>query len=189
MHVDSIKLEPGEKILIQTRRHWFYIVSQIATVVALALTPPIIFLFINALLTSQIEGGVRLTEYAAQLSYFYFLILILSWILIFNLWTNYYLDLLIITDRRAILLNQKGFFWRNVASFRLERLQDMNVEVNGLIATMLDYGTIEVETAGNADEQFKAHHIPSPGHIKSIILQAADRRIGDVAKHDGIALE
>jgi len=167
MHVDSIKLEPGEKILIQTRRHWFYIVSQIATVVALALTPLIVFLFINALLTSQIAGGVHLSEYVAQFLYFYFLILILAW----------------------ILLNQKGFFWRNVASFRLERLQDMNVEVNGLIATMLDYGTIEVETAGNADEQFKAHHIPSPGHIKSIILQAADRRIGDVAKHDGIALE
>ena len=185
MLVDKIKLEPGEKILVQTRRHWFIIVSHVIAMVLVALVPLLSLVLINSLLSGS-SSELNPSDYSPHIIFFYSLLLVFLWVGIFSSWTNYYLDILTITDRRAILINQKGFFWRNVASFRLERMQDMNVETNGIIATMLDYGTLEFETAGDADEEFKATHIPKPGNIKSVILQASDNRIVTTPNHEHI---
>lgn len=186
MLLEKIRLEPDEKILIQTRRHWFIIVAQIASVLVLTIAPLLLLAIINALLATYANTSGLFSTYAPHITFIYMFWLIFAWISIFNFWTNYYLDVLTITDRRAILVNQKGLFRRNIASFRLERMQDMNVEIQGLIATLLDFGTVTVETAGHSDEEFKATDLPNPSDIKSLILQASDNRITTTANHDGI---
>jgi len=173
MLLEKIRLEPDEDVLLQVRRHWFVITTQILGIILIALLPPLVLLF----LSRNIPSDLSWSSYASEFLYVYIIFLVFVWISIFNVWTNYYLDILTITDRRVILVNQKGFFWRNIASFRLERMQDLHVEVNGIIPTLLDYGTIAVETAGHSDEEFKATNLPKPGEIKSIILQASDNRI------------
>ena len=90
------------------------------------------------------------------------------------MWTNYYLDVWTITNKRLIAIDQHGLFHRETASFRLERLQDMNVEINGIIATFLDYGILEAQTAGGDDDKFRATGLPHPRELKSLILEASD---------------
>lgn len=187
MLIDKIKLEPGEKIVIQTRRHWFIIFMQIFSLKTIALVPVIIMLFLEWFVLQGTDSTYSLWDYTPQIVFFYAFLLTFVWMSIFSAWTNYYLDVLTVTDRRIILVNQKGFFWRNVASFRLERMQDLNIEVNGLIATLLDYGTLQIETAGESDEEFRATDVPSPAHLKSLILQAADNRISTTPNHDGVS--
>jgi uncharacterized membrane protein YdbT with pleckstrin-like domain len=182
MLLEKIKLEPDEKVLLQARRHWFVIASQIVGFVLVAFLPLVVLIFLSYSLPENITLG----DYVAEISYVYILLLVFLWISIYNALTNYYLDVLTVTDRRVILVNQKGFFWRNIASFRLERMQDMHIEVNGIIATILDFGNILVETAGNSTEEFAATDLPNPGRIKSIILQASDNRIASSANHDSV---
>ena len=177
MLLEKIKLEADEKILIQTRRHWFVLYYKLAGLVSAAVMPAIVMFVASAASEASGFNSVSLMTYSPQLVFLYCLWLFFLWIGIFNIWTNYYLDILTITDRRAILINQKGFFRRSVASFRLERLQDMNIEINGLLATLLDYGTLHAETAGHSDEEFRAIHLPKPRELKGIILEAADNRI------------
>lgn len=184
MLVDKIKLEQGEKVLVQTRRHWFVITSQIASFVLVALAPLVLYWALRSFSVGDIN--INLSNYTPQIVFLYSLFLLFIWTIIFSLLTNYYLDVLTITDRRAILIDQKGFFWRNVSSFRLERMQDLNISVNGLIATLLDFGTIQVETASDAQEEFRATNVPSPSRIKSVILQAADNRLAYFPSHDPI---
>ena len=179
MLLEKIQLEPDEKVLIQTRRHWFVIVYQIAILAVLGLVPLIVLLATG--------GSVFSSGYGAEASFLLLLWLFFLWFGVFNYWTNYYLDVLTITDRRAILVNQKGFFHRNVASFRLERMQDIRVEVQGFIATLLDFGTVSVETAGHSQEEFEATQVPAPSHIKSLILQASDNRITSTPNHDNVS--
>lgn len=174
MLLDKIKLESSEKVVIQTRRHWFILASQLFSFVLAAIAPAGLF-FIS--LTVFDSFDVSITDNLSYVAYFYAVWLLLIWIGAFSVWTNYYLDILTLTDRRIIVINQKGFFWRNTASFRLERMQDMNVEINGLIATMFDYGTINIETAGHSDEEFKVTGIPHPRELKALVLQAADTRL------------
>jgi hypothetical protein len=78
-----------------------------------------------------------------------------------------------ITDRRIIAVDQRGFFRRFIASFRYERLQDINVEINGFIETMLDFGDIHAQTAGH-DVTFRIGDVPDPRGVKALILQATD---------------
>jgi len=186
MLLNRLKLEDDEKVLIQTRRHWFVIVSQISALVLMALAPPLL-LGLGSLVIGENTTGIGLQNLGGFMSFMYFLYLSFIWIGIFGLYTNYFLDLLIITDRRIILINHKGFFWRNMASFRLERMQDINIEVSGVISTMLNFGTIEIETAGHSNEDFHATGIPNPDQLKALILQASDSRLKQVITHQVVA--
>jgi hypothetical protein len=50
----------------------------------------------------------------------------------------------------------------------------MNIEISGFIATLLDFGTIEAQTAGGSNERFMSYYMPQPRAIKAKIVAAAD---------------
>jgi len=176
MLLDKIRLEEDEDIIIQTRRHWFVLVSQLFGMVLALVVPPILWIFVDIKSINALEN-VDLSLAGPIFIYLYGLWFMFIWVGIFSVWTNYYLDILTLTDRRVIVINQKGFFRRNVASFRLERMQDMHIEINGFLATMLDFGNIDIETAGESDEAFEATGLPKPRELKAAILKASDRRL------------
>jgi ABC-type multidrug transport system fused ATPase/permease subunit len=187
MLLEKIQLEPGEIMLVETRRHWFVIFGQLFSLFMVALIPLLVYFFAKYIGENYQAVNNAVETNLPILIFLYVIWLMCLWIGTFNIWTNYYLDVLTITNRRIILTNQKGFFRRNVASFRLERLQDMNVEINGLIATLLDYGTINAETAGHAEEEFRAVNVPHPRELKAKILSAADNLITTTPNHaDGV---
>ena len=186
MLLEKIKLEKDEKILTQVRRHWFVITMKLLSLALVALLPLPVMFVLNYLLADNANLTINLFDYTAGLIFFYSIWLLLTWFSAFSVWTNYYLDILTVTDRRAILINQRGFFRRHVTSFRLERLQDMNIEINGLIPTVLDFGHLSVETAGHSDEEFHAPNVPKPRELKGLILQAADVRMGATPDRTGV---
>jgi hypothetical protein len=59
----------------------------------------------------------------------------------------------------------------------------MNVEINGIIATLLDYGTVNAETAGHGDEEFRAEGMGNPRELKAVILRVADNLIQNTPNH------
>ena len=170
MFAEKIQLEDDEHILIQVRKHWFVIGMQMAGVVLVALFP----LFAFALLTrSPLGVYIAQIQNPTILLSFYTCWLILAWMALFSVWTNYYLDVWTITNKRLISVDQRGLFNRNTGSFRLERLQDINVNIRGIIPTFLNYGELLAETASE-DRDFVARNIPKPQELKSLILKAAD---------------
>ena len=92
-----------------------------------------------------------------------------------HMWVTHHLDIWVVTNRRIVVIDQVSLFRRKIGSFRLEKLQDVNIEINGIIATFLHYGTVEAETASNnSDAEFRTKHIPNPRDLKALILKAAD---------------
>ncbi len=182
MLLERINLEVDEYVIKIVRKHWWIIAMRCFFIAFLALFPLIAFLLIKSLTLPEAATGLTsLTEYAegysSELWTIYTAWLLLLWISLANAWTDHYLDLWAITNKRVILVDQRGFFHRFVSSFRLERLQDMNIEVNGVIPTLLDFGTIEAQTAGGSNEEFTSHNMPRPRDIKALILKAADERL------------
>lgn len=175
MLVEKIELAPDEQIISLTRRHWFVLSTQLAGPVFLALVPLGAFVLITI---PSIAAYIPEIPLAAPLAAFgYAVWLLIVWMLAFSIWTNYYLDTLILTNERIIMVDQKGLFHRTVASFRLERMQDMNVDVNGILATFFDYGTVHAETAGHSEEEFRVYGMPHPRDLKAEILKATDAMI------------
>ena len=69
---------------------------------------------------------------------------------------------------------QRGLFSRSVSQLSMARVQDVNATRRGLFATLLDYGNIEVETAGEIDN-FVFNFAPHPQQLADECLSIHEK--------------
>lgn len=159
-----IKLFPNETVVLVIRRHWIVFVLP-GIVFALMLVAPAILL---AVAPSSLPRS--LTSAAGPLVKFFYavyLMAVLLGMLIF--WVKYYLDAWILTDQRIITIDQHGLFDRRISEIAMERIQDVTIEIPGLIATFLGYGTIRIQTA--SESAFITDQVPDCYRAKDLILK------------------
>ncbi|MBI2589679.1 PH domain-containing protein [Candidatus Berkelbacteria bacterium] len=173
----------NEEILIFVRRHWMAFAGWLLFVLVMLIIPIVIFFTVvsyqgigffkglNLVLTSLTIGGYLLITDAVFLT----------------AWIEHYLDVAIITPERLLHVKQVGLFNRRVAELSLLRVQDVSAQMNGYIQTFFRYGTVVVESAGEAPN-FVMNYVPKPHVIANTILMLNDRlamRIG-TAGHEEI---
>jgi len=166
-----IKLAKDEKILFIARKHWFVFVKETIVLFFFLCVPLLIifaFKFLNTKYDIKIHGDV-ITLFIFLSSIF----LLFIWVSIFIVWTDYCLDILIITNIRIVEVEQKGFFSRELSTFRLEHIQDVTAEMNGIIQTFLTFGTIHIQTAGE-DREFLMRGVSKPFELKNFISKLYD---------------
>lgn len=174
MLFEKIQLEPGEEILKMVRKHWFVIVSELFGTLIMLMFPIFGFLVVS-FFPDQLH--FNLANYTTLIAFGVAVWSMFCLIAGFTIWTHYYLDLWIITDRRIILIDQISFFNRNVSIFRLERLQDIEFYVRGIIPTLLNFGTIKAQTASAFESNFKSNGLPDPRGLQATIQKAMDHRL------------
>jgi len=162
-----IAFEKDEKIIFSVRKHWFMLLVEAFFLVFMIAAPLVAYVVFSetglSVLFAEILGNTTALSVAFTSLWF-----LAVWVIFFVVWTDYYLDILILTDRRMIDIEQRGLFSREVSTFRLDRIQDITVEVNGIIATLLKFGNIHVQTAGE-DREFVGKGIPNPSKLRDII--------------------
>lgn len=174
-----IKLAKDEFVVEVIRKHWFPPLVHTISISFLFIIPIVgIFLLLGVSIPTGIDRSftLSLSFLFANTSYIFFGISfwgLFLWLRFFTFWTDYHLDGWIITNKRVVDIEQRGFFRRNIASFRLERLQDVNTVVNGIIATFLNFGDIHVQTAGS-EREFVLKYAQNPGHVKQVIMNQHD---------------
>ncbi len=173
MIFEKIQLETDEEVLRIVRRHWFYICIHAAPLIFFTLIPPFLVFILTPSLPEVLQTTMEL--FIPHLLFLYTAWILFIWMILASLWTDYYLDVWCITNKRIIKIDQVALFRRKTGSFRLERMQDVNVEVDGILATLLDYGTVHVQTASADMDEFKAPFLPRPQEVKSLILEAGDK--------------
>jgi hypothetical protein len=180
MLLNKLSLEPGEEILKVVRKHWLIIVTQLVGAAMTAVIPLILLGFFIEL--PRFVGGTAISTegHVPLISFAVATWLLLSTLSAFVVWTHYYLDLWVITDRRIIAVEQIHFFNRNVAIFRLERMQDIEFTIRGLIQTFFNFGTLTAQTAGHVEANFKSTGMPNPDELQNIIQKAMDARLTEL---------
>lgn len=159
-----VDLEPNEHIVAEVRRHMFVFYTRIMGLVVIALLPLIFVTPIVHFFGRVVSSGSLPLFFILYLLWF-----LLCWIMFFFQWTDYYLDVWVITNERIFDVEQRGMFSRNTSVFTLEHVQDITVEVNGLIATFLKYGDVHIHTAGESVD-FIIRNAANPLHIKKVIM-------------------
>ena len=158
----TFKPKENEMVVLTLHRHWFVIAGKMTLIAAMLIIAivliPVIIAFIPDIYTS----------FAIFLISLYILIVLL---IAFIFWVDYYLDMWIVTTERIIDIEQHGLFKREVSEFMLSRIQDVTVEIPNFSATVLKFGNIIIQTAG--DKPFVARDIPNVGEAKDIILENA----------------
>lgn len=164
-----IQLHEGEKLVKTIRRHWFVVALDVLIFLILAIVP----LFIITVVLNQGIRGAEIS-YGPIIAFFYSVWLLFTWNIFAVAWTNnYYLDVILITNRRLLKIDQISLFARDISEMRLERVQDINVETMGIIPSLLNFGDLKVQTAGE-EKEFVMHNIPNPNEIKNIIFKYHD---------------
>jgi len=162
-----IHLRQNEKILMVLHRHWIVVVAKIAAII-------FIFLFSLIIIPLLISMDFLVAELVGPALFFFVVYLMLILLMIFLVWINYYLDSWIITTDRVIDIDQKSLFYREVSEFMLDRVEDVTVEVPGILATFLHYGNIRIQTAG--EKPFTIYDVSHIYEAKRIILENTNRR-------------
>ena len=166
-----IEVEKDEKIIRIVRRHWFVLLGDMLILVFAVILPVVLLVFLHLLPIEKLFAFSGSTFAAG--GFFLFAWLTIVWIMGWNIWTDYYLDILMITDKRVFDINQEGLFHRKSASFRIDRIQNVTVDQEGIIQTLFDFGGIRIETAGGI-EDFVVSYIAKPYEIKKLINEMQD---------------
>lgn len=87
-------------------------------------------------------------------------------------WIHDELDLFIITDKRIISIEQVGPLTRTVSECTLDRVQEVNAEVSGILQTLLHYGRVHIHTASEHSDmlvKYAPHPVENANKIDTII--------------------
>lgn len=172
MNPRNASLEPGEKVVRIIRKHWFVLYAQVALLVFALCAPILLHVAVFLIPTAK---SFALSMGLSVFVYLYSFWTLLVWMALFSILTNYYLDTWTLTTKHLIIIDQRGFFNRRIGSFRLDRIQDVHISIDGIIPTFLDFGRIEIETA-SGDREFVANGMPDPQSLKLLILQTDDQQ-------------
>ncbi len=169
-----IEIDVNEKILRVVRRHWFVLLGDFFVLLFTLAIPLVALGILSASDTSRFIAFAGNKTSAG--AFFFFGWMLIVWVIVWPLWTDYYLDVLIVTDRRIFEIDQIGLFRRESSAFRIDRIQNVTVDVKGIIQTFLDFGTLRIETAGE-NEEFKASFIAHPYEVKKFINDCQDKAV------------
>ncbi len=171
--MEEFPLDAGERVTRTVRKHWFVLLASLIPYLFLALVPVVLPALLMALLPENTEAGAFLSALNTMNPWFrLFLGLwwVFLWIGAFNTFTQYYLNHWVITTARIVRINQRGFFNRDVSSFLLNHVQDVSTTVDGILADLLGYGSVRVETAGDASRHFTMDGINDPQGMRDLIM-------------------
>jgi uncharacterized membrane protein YdbT with pleckstrin-like domain len=166
--LSMIALQAGERIVLKARKRWFALFTNALMMAIIAIVPVVLmpgfvipfFYNINAGLVAGITGHDVLFYSAAWVLF--------VWVMFVAMWTNYYMDVLVITNQRLIDMEQFILFSREEVSIPLDKIQDITIEIKGVLQTMFKFGRVEIQTAGT-DREAIMEDIKDPEHVKRSI--------------------
>jgi len=175
-----LDLEPGENLIFTRRRH-------IINLVPFAFAEIVVLLIVSYVSGWAFVNSSHLPVYisAGTISLVLSIVGLLT-LAIFGLSIMIFIqNRIILTDRHYIQIDQIGLFNRTVKKLHLDEIQDVRGTRKGVLATLLNFGEIEVETAGAQDNfifkpladplntaeeinECRQHYVKEAGHSKGV---------------------
>ncbi len=172
----------GEEIILLLRRHWIILFLKLfPLVIAFGLITAGFFLDFG-FLGSFLVGLDRELFYLVYSSFVLFF-----WLITFIVWIDYYFDVWVVTDQRIINMEQFGLFRREVSELEHSKIQDVTVEIHGLLPTLIRYGYVHIQTAAEKS-RFIFKQVPDPQRVRIIIMKLQERAIAEDLKEESLIM-
>jgi hypothetical protein len=183
--LQTVEQHQDEKRVLLVRRHGFIFFRRVAYL-AFLMVLPILFLVViiptawDAIL-ERTAGGV-LVFLVVSLYYLFVSLYFL------HAWVDYYLDVWIVSTKRIVNIEQRGLFSRVVSELFLDKVQDVTVEVHGLLPTMMHFGDVIIQSAGE-NPRFFFDDVPKPYEIADIIMNLHKKYVEEMEQNAKSAAE
>ncbi|MFA6161160.1 MAG: PH domain-containing protein [Patescibacteria group bacterium] len=160
---------PDEKIVGLYRRHPITILGLIFVFCIFLILPLATYLSLKVFHADYFQDQNLMALFVMGGGLFFLFVVMF----LYQHFLDYWLDMWIVTDQRIINIEQNGLFSRTTSELRLYRVQDVTSEVNGFVRSMLDFGMVYVQTAGEK-EYFTFEDVHHPNQIAKKILELAE---------------
>jgi len=166
-----VPLQPGESIVRLVHRHWFFLALPLTLWLLATLAPPVLLLTLAAR-----TGGPRLLDVVLTvISAVWLVALGMRTYFVWYAWAH---DVWLITNQRLVDGQKRHWFSEEVSTADLVNVQDVALERHGVLATVLGFGDLRVQTAGEVEE-FILRKIPRPQDVLTVL-----DRTRDAARHE-----
>jgi len=191
-----INLYEDEKILLVIRRHWLAFLESILITFLLLLVFVVGFFILNSRLNSPISAVAQclttplITDNMGKgaLVIFSSVYLLATCAFFYISWLDYYMDVFLITNKRILRVEQLVLFGQNISETSLQHVQDVSSRVKGILYTILNVGTVFIETAGDRSN-FNFNFIKNPSEVAAQILELQKEMWGDEGFKEDLTLE
>ena len=181
--------QENEVILLIIHRHWFNILVQFLGIIFILLVMLVGSIFLTAF-------SIDVTQFVNAKLFAFILntLIIFLWMFSFFIWIDAWFDVWIVTNRRVINIEQRGLFVREISELEMAKVQDVTSEVIGILPSVLNYGNVYIQTAGE-QEHFEFHQVPDPSGVKDMITniihaqednESIEEAIGESATQHGV---
>lgn len=165
-HPNQDMLEPGEHVLIVVHRSVVGLIG--IYLVAFAAVAAIFALFLTLSPDTFDSSGDNISP---MLSAIIILGAVLLVLILFTATYIYRQSQLLVTDRSLVQITQKTLFNRRVSRLSMSNVEDVSEQQNGILASLFNYGTLTVQTAGTL-ENFIFALCPNPTALADRIIEA-----------------
>lgn len=164
-----INKKPGEKIIFQMRSHWILFAAELLLLVVLGFLPLGLYVVFQGVWPSMLVGTISKPIMVLMTSAYYLML----WLFFITKFIDYYLDVYLVTTDRALDVSQKGMFSRTVSELDLARVQDVTSEVKGVLRSLMNFGNVYIQTAGEK-ERFIFEDVSHPDVIRKRLLELVE---------------
>lgn len=157
--------QSDEDVILVLRKHWFeifpsYVAAGFVYFIGL------LAIFVMPVLFPAIVKGIAYNFYAIAVS----LLFLYNTAFLFSVWLIHYLNVGLITTEHVVEVCQDSLFSRKISELDLEKIQDVSANQRGIAETMFNFGTVNVQTAGESPN-FIFTHVPDPNAASQKIME------------------
>jgi uncharacterized membrane protein YdbT with pleckstrin-like domain len=168
-------VDADEVKLCEVSKHSFGIVSVYAQVsIGIIVAIGLVYFLLPALMENTDDAIFLANVFAA------FGVLLAFFIITVSTFV-YRQNRLIVTDRNITQVLQVSLFSRKTSQLNLYNVEDVTASENGFLSTILGFGELVIETAGE-QANFRYNYCPRPGYYAKIILDAREKLLGQMKK-------
>ncbi|HVX58581.1 MAG TPA: PH domain-containing protein [Candidatus Saccharimonadales bacterium] len=174
-NADQALIEPGEVIETVVHRHPIGIVG-----IYVEMITGIVVVLIGVALALAGTFGKLPTDAKAWVGMGAFLLIGFLVIILLVSSYVYRASRIIITDQSLVAVVQQAIFSRKISRLSMSNVEDVTAEQRGILPSMLNFGTLTIQTAGQEDN-FIFPFCPRPNDVADQILAC---RQAYARKHD-----
>lgn len=146
-----------EKVLLLLRQHPATQIGWIVIAIVLVFLP---ILFNSISLLDFLPANY---QFASMVGWY---LVILGYIL--QSFLSWFYNVYIVTDERIVDVDFNSLLFKNISSAKLDKIEDVTTQAGGILASVFDYGTVKVQTAGTETE-FEFDNVPQPAKVASFL--------------------
>lgn len=168
-------VDADEVKLCEVSKHSFGIISIYAQVsIGMIIAVGLMYFLLPALMENTDDAIFLANVFAAFGVLLVFLIILVATFV-------YKQNRLIVTDRNITQVLQGSLFSRKTSQLNLYNVEDVTASENGFLSTILGFGELIIETAGE-QANFHFTYCPRPGYYAKIILDTREQLLGQMKK-------